>query len=471
MLSMVGLARQITRKSQPFGEKYDKIGLERRFFMQTFSYPAKELPFDDAYDVIVCGGGPAGVAAAMAAARSGASTLLIESANALGGMATRGMVPTWCPYSDGEKVVYRGIAKEIFDASTAALEVPPRHPLNWVGIDPEALKVILDEKVTEAGVKVLFGTLIVDAASADGTVKAVICANKAGLSAYGAKVFVDCTGDADLVVYAHGETVKGDGNGHLQAATHCFELTNVDVKTYLASPSLHGSNAQSPIHKVLADGKYPLITDHHICQTAIRPDTVAFNAGHLWGVDPNDPAGVSKALMDGRRKAFAFRDALREYVPESFGHADVGATAETTGIRESRRIVADYELTKDDYVARRSFPDEIGRNCYYLDIHMSPEEVKATGHQSLRYGKGESHGIPYRSLCPKTLVNVLAAGRSIGTDRAVQGSTRVMPVCFVTGEAAGTAAAMAAKSASNDVHAVDADVLRETLRENGAYFL
>ena len=127
-------------------------------------------------------------------------------------------------------------------------------------------------------------------------------------------------------------------------------------------------------------------------------------------------------------------------------------------------------LTKEDYLERRSFDDEIGRNSYYLDIHMSPEEKKTSSHQSHRYGKGESHGIPYRCLTPKGISNLLVAGRCISTDRAVYGSTRVMPVCLVTGQAAGTAAAMAA-SQGKDVHLIDVQALRTLLKENGAYFL
>ena len=436
----------------------------------TLTLPAKEITLYGGYDVLVCGGGPAGCAAAIAAARKGAKTLLIEANYALGGMSTLGMVPTWCPFSDKEKIIYRGIAEEIFLAGKKTTPHVPSSQLDWVPIDPEALKVIYDELLFEAGAKVLFGTFLCGALQENGTVTAVLAANKNGLCAYQAKVYIDCTGDADLAYYAGVPCINGDGNGHTQAATHCFELGGVNDRAYLTGPRLHNSNPQSPIHAIVQSGAYKELDDVHFCQSLIRPQTVGFNAGHLFNVDSTDAFSVSEAMRKGRKKAEAYCRALRDYCPEAFGNAYVSETAPLMGIRESRRVIGDYVLTKDDYIARRSFPDEIGRNSYYLDIHMSDEEKKATGHKSLRYEKGESHGIPYRCLTPKGITNLLVAGRSISTDRAVQGSTRVMPVCLVTGQAAGTAAALCSEDKPN-VHSLDITLLRETLRQDGAYFL
>ena len=181
-------------------------------------------------------------------------------------------------------------------------------------------------------------------------------------------------------------------------------------------------------------------------------------------------------MMRGRRIAKQYRDALTTYFPEAFGNAYLVATAPVMGVRESRRIVGDYKLTVEDYVTKADFPDEICRNSYYLDVHYTLEEAKlaAVGKidgekRDARYGPGESHGIPYRALLPQGVKNVIVAGRSISCDKRIQGSVRVMPVCLTMGEAAGVAAAFAA-NANGDVHAVDTDKLRETLRENGAYF-
>lgn len=206
------------------------------------------------------------------------------------------------------------------------------------------------------------------------------------------------------------------------------------------------------------------------------PNTVGFNAGHLFGLDSTDPKSVSEVMMRGRRIAKQYRDALATYFPEAFGNAYLVATAPVMGVRESRRIAGDYKLTVEDYVTKADFPDEICRNSYYLDVHYTLEEAKlaAVGKidgekRDARYGPGESHGIPYRALLPQGVKNVIVSGRSISCDKRIQGSVRVMPVCLTMGEVAGVTAAFAA-NANGDVHAVDTDKLRETLRENGAYF-
>lgn len=445
--------------------------------MKTYTLTQREISLDDSWDVIVLGGGPAGCTAATAAARDGAKTLLIEGTGCLGGMGTAGLVPAWCPFSDQEKIIYRGLAEKVFTACKQGMPHVKPDRVDWVPIDSERLKRVYDDMVTGAGAAVLFNTSLcaVDTDGAGG-VSTIIVSNKAGLGAYRAKVYVDCTGDADLAAWAGAEFHKGDDTGDLQAATHCFILSNVDDYAYRHGPGLYAGNKDSPIFAILASGKYPLIPDTHLCNNLVGPGTVGFNAGHLWQVDNTDPASVSKALIQGRRMAAAFRDALAEFHPRAFANAFLVATGSLMGIRETRRIVGDYCLTLDDYIARRSFPDEICRNSYFIDVHGSRARTAGTGRDAAtpeqtthHYGKGESHGVPYRCLVPKALRNVLVAGRSISCDRPVQGSVRVMPVCLAMGEAAGVAAAAAKDLPRCDVHAVDATKLREKLRGYGAW--
>lgn len=434
---------------------------------------------DDSWDVIVAGGGPTGCAAAIAAAREGAKTLLIEATGSLGGMGTSGLVPTWCPFSDKEKIIYRGIAQRILEACKARSPHIPEGKLDWVEINPEQLKLIYDEMVSEAGVKVLFNTQLCAVENSDeSTVSAIIVSNKAGLTAYRAKVYVDCTGDADLAAWAGAEFQKGSETGELQPATHCFTLGNVDEYAYLNGENLHTSNPRSPVHKIVADKYFPLVDDAHMCSSLIAPKTVGFNAGHLQNVDNTDPHSVSAALMKGRKMAAEFCAGLAFYHPKAFANAFVAQTAPLMGIRETRRIVGAYTLTRDDYLARRTFPDEVCRNSYYLDVHLSPLEKEKMekgeldqAARALRYGKGESHGISYRCLTPRGLKNVLVAGRSISCDRKVHGSVRVMLNCLTTGEAAGVAAALATRMVSPDVHEICVDELRDKLKQYGAYFL
>jgi len=445
--------------------------------MDEYELGSRSIPLDGGWDVIVVGGGPSGCTAATAAAREGARTLLVEATGMLGGMGTAGLVPAWCPFSDGEKLIYRGLAQRVFEATKARTPHVAPEALNWVPIDPEALKVVYDELVAEAGVTVRFFTSLVGVECAEpGTAGTLIVGSKAGLSALRAAVYVDATGDGDLAAWAGAEFAKGGPGGALQPATHCFALGNVDEYAYRTRGTIHAGNPKSPIHDIVRSGRYPQIPDVHACNNLVGPRTVGFNAGHVWNVDNTDPESVSRAMAEGRRMAAAFRDALAEFYPTAFAGSFVAATAPLMGVRETRRIVGDYVLTVEDYKARRSFPDEICRNSYYLDVHHTAEEARGFRpgdekwhKRSLRYGPGESHGIPYRCLTPRGLRNVLVAGRCISSDRATNGSVRVMPVCLATGEAAGMAAAMARESHQGDVHAVDAGPLRRRLRDRGAW--
>ena len=431
----------------------------------------KNLIIHENYDVIVAGGGPSGITAAVAAAREGAKTLLIEQSGQLGGMAISGLVPAWTPYSDRIRIIYGGLSKRVFLETKAQMPFIPEDRIDWVPIDFEALKKVYENLIKEAGVEVLFHTTVCDTVMKDErNVEALIVANKSGISAYKAPVFVDCTGDADIYAFSGGEFEIGD-KGEVQPSTMCFIITNVDEEVYNAGASLYGGNADSMIHKIIADGKYN-IPDTHLCISKIGPKTYGFNAGHVWDVHSTDPEEVSKAIFEGRDLARRYYEALKEYHP-AFKESYLVQTAPTIGIRESRRIVGDYTFTTDDYFARRSFDDEICRNNYFIDIHKSAKENdewhEHSDNRFEHYKRGESHGVPYRCLCPKHLDNVLVAGRTVSTDRITQGPLRIMPCCLCEGEAAGIAAAMATKMDEVNIHNVDTDALRATLKANDAY--
>lgn len=438
------------------------------------TFPAREIPLLGDFDVLVAGGGPAGCAAAVASAREGAKTLLVEATGALGGMGTGGLVPAWTPFSDKRDLVYRGLAKKVFEETKKAMAHVAPDATEWVPIDSERLKQVYDELLVGSGAKVLFNlTLVSVEKNGDGNLSHVVLAGKGGLLAARAKVFVDCTGDADLALAA-GARVHPD-DGYLMPATHCFTITNVNMEAYAAGPNLYGNLPESPIHAILASGRFPLIPDNHLCCVQVGPRTIGFNAGHIWKVDARDPENVSSALIKGRKMARQYRDALAEFCPEAFGEGFLVATGALMGIRESRRVVGDYTLSLEDYFSRRSFDDEIARNNYFLDVHCTreemsrePEKWRHWHQEKFHYGEGESHGIPYRCLLPVGLRNVLVAGRSISCEQVVQGSVRIMPGCLAMGEAAGIAAAMASEQ-NGDTRAVDVAQLRRRLSECGAF--
>jgi len=441
-----------------------------------------KIKLDEQWDVIVVGGGPSGCAAAIAAAREGAKTLLIEGMGCLGGMGTSGLVPAWTPFSDGKNMVYRGIAEKVFNESKKGVPHEPKGKMDWVAINSEWLKLVYDRMVSESGAKVLFFSHLASVEMKnENEIDAIIISNKAGLTAYRAKVYVDCTGDGDLAAWAGASFTKGNAKGVSMPSTHCFQIVNINVDPKYPGSiyELYAGNKSSPIWDMVTSGRYPAIKDGHLCINFIGPNAVGLNAGHLFDVDSTNPRSLSDAMSHGREMANQFLAGFKEFRPKMFSDSFLVNTGQLMGIRESRIIESDYKLTLKDWMARATFPDEIGRNNYYIDIHNSMEEIdkviKEKSFENLGrpepYKKGESHGIPYRCLTPKGLKNVLVAGRCISTEQIVQGSTRIQPACLVTGEAAGMAAAHAFQHHKNDVHLVDVGFLRKRLKEEGQFFI
>ena len=325
----------------------------------TLSIKNQKIAIDSQWDVIVVGGGPAGCTAATAAAREGAKTLLIEATGQLGGMGTTGMIPAWCPFSDGEKIIYRGLAEKVFRAAKKGVPHEPADKLDWVSINPEQLMTVYDDMVCSSGAKVLFFSRLADVEMAsDDTIEAIIVANKNGLTAFKAKVFVDCTGDGDLSVWAGANYFMGNNSDQVQLSTLCFSVANVDSYGYTTNPNLYWENKDSPIHDALKSGKYPLI-DQHSCNNLIGPSVVQFNAGHIAMTNSTDPWQISDAMVKGRKVAAEYLRMLKDYQPQVYGNAFIVKTASLLGIRESRRIEGDYldsRLVGPQELRRRDWP-------------------------------------------------------------------------------------------------------------------
>lgn len=420
-------------------------------------------------DIVISGGGPAGVAAALAAARRGYRVLLLEQTGTLGGLATSGLVPTFAPSTDGERFLYGGIYEEIDRELCRRMGVECK-PASWQAIDAEIMKRLLDDLVEAAGVRVLFGVKVCEAEVEDGRIRAIWAATAQGIRRITGRQFIDATGDGMLAMLAGAEFEYGDKAGNTMSPTLCAQFANIDYKKY-EEAYRNGNSDRAVWHRMLQAGTAPLIEHHFVCMTRMSPATATSNLGHIYGCNVFDPDDLTRGYREGRRVVRTFETFYREHVP-GFENAVLVSTASLLGVRETRRIRGEYRMTFDDYRNRADFTDEIGRCCYPVDIHSSSldsEEQKRVEQvlAATRFKHGESYGIPYRAMIPVGLRNLLVPGRALSSDREIQSSIRVMPPCFVTGQAAGIAAGMVQEE---DVRSVDIAALQAALRELGGIF-
>ena len=414
-------------------------------------------------DVFVAGGGAAGVAAAVAAARGGARVFLAESSGAFGGLGTTGMVPAFATFYDGVRPVASGIGLEI--RKSVSRDVPI--DTYWTSINTEELKREYDKIVSESGVCFSFFTTVYDVITSGRNIEGVVLGSKSGLFTVKASVYIDCTGDGDLIAFAGGEFELGDENGVVMPQTLCSVWANIDRERILPGAP------NRMIEKAFADGVLSL-EDRHLSGLFHRNNGVSGgNIGHTFDIDPTDEGSLTKAMIIGRASMLEYERYYKEYLKDGFENMTLVGTASVLGVRESRRITCDYTLSVSDFVDRAVFDDEIGRYCYPIDIHVKNtdkeeyERFIKEYEKKYKYKKGESYGIPYRSLIPISFDNALVAGRCMGTDQKMQASIRVMPGCFLTGQAAGAAAALAKDS--GNVRNIEYKALAEALVALGAY--
>lgn len=420
----------------------------------------KNLDFKYITDVFVAGGGAAGVAAAVAAARMGKQVFLAEAAGCFGGLGTSGLVPAFAPFDDGVNILSDGIGYEIRKKLKNAVALR-----NWTTLDTEELKRVYDDIITQAGVKFSFFTTVYDVIVKDNSIEGVILGSKSGLFAVKAKIYIDCTGDGDLCAFGGAEYEKGDLNGAVMPPTLCSIWSGIDKDKCNEPWNEH-------VEQAYKDGVLSY-EDRHIPGFFHGNDGISGgNIGHIFDVDPTDEAELTNGMLWGRKSMIEFENYFKNYFI-GYNNLRLVSTASTLGVRESRRIKCDYTLNVDDFINRSVFEDEIGRYCYPVDIHVmstDKEEYERFSKEyrtSLRYKNGESYGIPYRCLIPVSFKNALVAGRCIGTDRQMQASIRVMPGCFITGQAAGTAAALACEE--QDVRKISIKELQQSLVKGGAY--
>jgi hypothetical protein len=424
----------------------------------------REIDIKKKVQVCVVGGGPAGCAAALAAARSGAEVFLAEAHTCLGGLGTAGGVPIFMTFTDGVNFLADGIGREILERMNSEDTACP----DSLSINAEILKSLYEQMLLEAGVDFSYMTEFIGAENASGKVTCAVFNAKSGIFAVEAEVFIDCSGDGDLCARAGADFMFGDDNGKVMPATLCSFWAGIDWEKFRAS----GANPRKILFQAFEDGIFRENDPHHTGITKTAKHLGGGNMGHLFGLNPLDEASLTAGLLEGRKQAMEFERYYKEYIP-GYENVELTATASLPGIRESRRITGNYVLDIEDYKARRTFADEIGRYCYPIDIHpasTAPEDQREFEHfmRSLRYQPGESYGIPYRVLTVYGFDNLLVAGRCVSSDRYLQGSIRVMPGCFITGQAAGTAAVLACENNGN-IRAFPVTHLQKKLKKLGAW--
>lgn len=442
------------------------------------------------YDVIVGGGGTAGVAAAIAAARGGAKTLVVEKYGHLGGTAVSGIPFLGSMDCNGE-VVNRGIFSELIEQMEAeggcyghaagaywhTPDSPDRYRFSLVPFDPECYKYVAQELVLGAGAKILYHTFISNVFMDGNRVKAIEVVNKSGKQIIEADVFIDCTGDADLVHLAGGNFID---NPHKQNCSILFRIGNVDLKQFVVDlregKTVTGwGEWHTRIVKVQDNNSFPTPVIHlagHFMLGESEPETtftavslrdgeISLNATRVAGLSGVNAEEITQAEILERRNVMRLLKLMKEKVP-AFRDARLLTTA-PIGFRETRNIVGDYIITKEDVVGGAQFPDGVAKGAYPIDIH-DPKGGRTRFHF---IESGGSYDIPYRSLLPKGIEGILVAGRIISATHEANGSTRIMGCVVAQGEAVGTAAALAVKG-KVPPRRVDVKQLRKTLIANGA---
>ncbi len=397
----------------------------------------RETPVAGRYEVIVVGGGPAGIGAALAAGRQGKRTLIIEQYGFLGGMWTAGLViPIWDWENKG------GIIRELIDDLNAAGKNSNSGPLYT--FDIEAMKLLLDRKMREAGVDVLFHTLFADAVVEDGAIRGVLVENKSGRQAYLAPVVIDCTGDGDVAARAGAPFRVGrDSDGLTQPMTMMFKLGNMDYVQNVHRFPYDSSHTELFHYMKLAALDAGLGEDYEFnferpyILRLPTPHQGMAEMTHVRGKDGLNIRDLSAAEMEGRELVDEAMRFFTSYMPQ-FKDAFLEQTAPHIGVRETRRIMGEYMLTIEDMLAGARFEDGICTCAFKVDIHQ-PDGKSQEG-MSI---PTKPYQIPYRCLVPLGVEGLLVAGRCISGTYEAHASYRVTGDCVPMGQAAGTAAALA----------------------------
>ena len=461
--------------------------------MKTVLEHAREIPVIAEVDVLVLGGGPAGIGAAIAAARNGASTLLVERYGFLGGNLTIAMVNPMFTFHDihGKQVI-RGIPGELVDrlvafcASSGHVTDLTFDNASMTPFDPEGMKIVLLDMVAESGAQTLLHSQVAGVVRDGNNVSAVILESKSGRQAVSAKMVIDCTADADVAARAGAEFILGrQSDGAMQPVTLFFRIGDIDydrLRSWMKAnrhllkgqPTDKEIDSQEAIAFLGLNGLMEQAQKDGELDCNIAPRAllyqlpgrgqIAVNCTRLQNIDGTNAQHLTHAEFETRHQAWEVYRFLKKHVG-GFEDSIMLDSGVQVGVRETRHVVGDYRMVRADVLTDQQFSDGIACGTFAIDIH--PPE----GGKQVFTGSGKAvYEIPYRCCTPKGFDNLLVAGRCIDATHEAFGSARVMATAMAIGQGVGTAAAMAA-SEGLTTRQVDIPRLRKTLVEQDVYLL
>jgi glycine/D-amino acid oxidase-like deaminating enzyme len=416
------------------------------------------------FDVVVVGAGSAGSTAAISAARRGARTMLVDRLPFLGGTSTAVLDTFYAFFTPGDAPmrVVGGLGWEVVErmkAAGVAFERPNTYGAGTgVTYDQEILKVIWEQLAEEAGVTILLHTWATGVQVHDGRIDGVRLWNKGGESVVEGAALVDASGDADLCFMAGVPYEDIRSTPNLQSLSTIFRVANVEVDR---AASLPKTELWGKMREAADSGSYRLPRLEGSWHRTPHPGVVTVHMTRVPNIDATDPVQLTRAEVEGRRQVQEYHRFLRDLVP-GFENSVLVATSPAIGVRESRRVIGDYVLTRDDVLGARRFEDEIALCGAPIEDHLAGTDTRWT-----YVPQNGVYGIPYRCLLPTRAEGMLVAGRCFSASHDAHASARSMATCMAMGQAAGTAAAMAA-SAGATPRSVDVAALRERLAKDGA---
>lgn len=452
---------------------------------------SKEIPVVDSPQVLVIGGGPAGLCAAVASSRNGADTLLIEHNGYCGGMATAGLVAPFmtCYDSSGGEMLIKGLFEEIVDRlCDAAGAIHPSKcdaPSCFTSyitnghkrVTPfkaETLKIVADEMLSEAGVRVSYHTDFVDCERSGGKITRVILHKKEGLCAVEPAFVIDCTGDGDVAAAAGVPYELGNpATGKIQPATMFFRIGNVDSKkvdedieknkdNFYRKDGVNYRSMHWWVEKARENGDWDLDRVSIGLFRGVDEDEWSINTSRIMGIDGTSSESLTYGEIEGRKQVRQIFNFIKKYIP-GCENAKLLQSGNTLGIRETRHIKGVKTLTIEDVLQCKVPDDSVMIAANSVDIHG---KFGPKSNEYITLPEGKYYGIPYGCLVPVDTDNLLVAGRCISAESDAAGAIRVMPPCMALGQAAGTAAALCA-SGSLDTSDLDTDKLRDALLKDG----